>query len=931
MTRTKNVLFRLALVLAVSVTLVAACGQLGMTDDERLQRAQNYEQTGDLRSAGIELRQLLQQNPDHAEGRLALGVVSLELGDIATARAELARSRDLGVDPARLRIPMARLTLAEGDYARVLETLAADDELPESTDTQAELLLLRGEALAALGQFDQAIGAFERVLALNPDLALAHAGIASVQSARGDPQGARQSLERALDLNPKAHQAWHLLGDLERAEGRAVEAELAYGQAIEHARLPYLYHLKRALTRMSLQDIAGMQQDLAAMQRLGRNHPATAYVQGLVHFQNADYTDAQTSFQESLNRNPNFQPAVFFLGATHLAQQQWRQAERQLQDYLRAHPDSDDAARLLAQAQLGTGDVGRAEALLLSVLGRNPDDVLALNLIGNVYLARGEHQEGIGHLRRVAALQPSDPASRVSLAMGLLDAGEGSEGLIELRAALDEAEGSLEMEATYVLALIREGQYPEALNAADRLAERWPSSAVPYNLKAGAFIAMGDQAGAREALQDALRVEPGDPSASANLGQVLVHGGDRAAATRIYRESLQHNPGHPDISLRLAELVLADEGFEAARPVLEETIRLHPEQQAPRLMLARQHLERNEPRSALSVLEPIRQAAADNVQVLTLLARAQLGAGQRAQGVETLREASGRARDTADNRVIFGAAFEQAESIPDARAQYRRALQLEPAHAGALERLARLEAREGQTQEAMQLARQLQEDAGAAAIGYSIEGQLHARAGNQEDAARALLAAYERSPTGERAVAAAQALRQTGQEPEAAALLSERLQQNPDEDTVRFFLAEVQVGLGEHAEAARHYEDLIRVHPEHLLVLNNLAYVYESIGDPRALEFAERAYARAPDMPEVKGTLGWVLVNQGDVERGLPLLETASAALPDNTEVRYRYAFALARAGRVQEARTELTALLENGAPDFADRPKAAQLLEEIR
>jgi len=813
----------------------------------------------------------------------------------------------------------------------VLELLAEDDAVPESTDAQAAMRILRGDALAALGRHDQAIEAFERALDLNPELALAYVGIASVQSARGDVEGARQNLETALDLDPTADPAWHLLGDIERAEGRAAEAEIAYGHAIEHAQLPYLYRLKRALTRMALQDTAGMQEDLAAMERLGPDHPATSYLRGLVHFRQAEYTDAQTAFQESLNRNPDFQPAVFFLGATYLAQQQWRQAEVQLQTYLRAHPDSDDAARLLAQAQLGRGDADSAEPLLRAVLGRNPDDVLALNLIGNLYLARGEHQEGIGHLRRVAALQPSDPASRVSLAMGLLDAGEGPAGLSEFQAALDASDASLEMEATYVLALIREEQYAEALDAADRLVERWPSSAVPHNLKAGAFIAMGDQPGAREALQDALEAEPGDPAASANLGQVLALGGDRAAARRIYRESLQHNPGHPAISLRLAELVLADDGFEAARPVLQEAIRLHPDQQAPRLVLARQHLERDEPRSALSVLEPIRQAAADDVQVLTLLARAQLGAGQRTQGVETLREAAGQARDTADNRVIFGTVFEQAASIPDARAQYRRALELEPAHAEALERLARLEVREGQTEEALQLAERLQEHPGTVAVGYSIQGQLHARAGDAAGAARAHRAAYEHAPTGERAVAAAQALRQTGQEREAAALLSDRLAQYPDEDTVRFHLAEVQLRLGEHAEAAGHYEDLLRVYPDNLLVLNNLAYVYESIDDPRALELAERAYASAPEVPEVAGTLGWVLVSEGDVERAVPLLETASAALPDNPEVRYRFAYALAQAGRVQEARAELTALLEDGTADFADRPKAAQLLEEIR
>ena len=917
-------------VLLASVGWVPGCGQLGLSEDERFQRAQDYEQAGDLLSAGIELRNLLQQNPEHSHGRLALGLVSLELGDLATARTELERARVLGLDATALHIPMARLWIAEGDYAQVIDTLVPEILFPDSAEKRAEGLVLRGEALATLGLSDQAMSAFEQALALRSNLPLAHVGIASVQNALGEVQDARRTLSNAFDLDPNSYQAWHLLGDIERSLGRLREAEFAYGQAAEHSRLPYIFHLKRALTRLALQDVDGMEQDLEVMHRLGMNHPATHHLQGLIYFQRGQYADAQTSFQESLSRNPGFQPAVFFLGATHLAQQQWRMAELQLQDYLLAHPESDEAARLLAQAQLGQGQFTQAEALLLSVLGRSPDDVLALNLIGSVYLSRGAHHEAIGHLRRAAELKPSDPSTRASLAMGLIEAGEGSAGLTELRAALDQADASLEMEATYVRALIRDGQHNEALGAADHLIERWPSSPLPYNLRAGASLALGDPEGAREALENALRVEPGNAAASENLGQLLALAGDSNAAKRIYRDALKYNPGHPDISQRLAVLLLESDGFDAARAVLEEAIRLHPEERAPRLTLARLHLERDEPQRALGVLEPIRRTATDDVQTLALLANAQIAAGQRAQAVGSLRELSSRVQETAANRLLLGAAFEQADSARDARAQYRRALELEPGLAEGLEQLARLEMREGRTAEALNYARRLQGDASAAAAGFAIEGQLHAAAGRREDAARALAEAYQRAPSGEQAVALARVYRQLERVEEAAALLEARLKAHPDEDGVRFHLAETLMDLGEHRDAIQHYEDLVRVFPEHLLVLNNLAFLYQTKGDDRALEYAERAHARAPDNPAVADTLGWVLVNRGEIERALPLLKTARQALPDRPEVRYHFATALAKADRPTEAREELVTLL-NEVESFPQRADAEALLETLR
>ncbi len=919
------------ILLAASIVLLAACGSVGLTEDERFERAQAHERSGDLRSADIELRNLLQQNPNHAEGRLALAMVALERGDLSTARMELERAQSLGLDPAALRIPIARVAIATGDHAQVLDALNLDELSNHPIDEQAQALVLRGEALAALDVLDQAAEAFGQARELRPDYAPAYVGIASVQRARGDSEAARESLQTALDLDPGSYQAWHLLGEMHRAEGRLEDAESAYGEALEHAPVPYIFHLKRALTRMALQDLDGMEQDLKAMKRHGPKHPATAYVEGLMNFQNQEFADAQTSFQESLSRTPDFQPAVFFLGATHLAREQWGQAEVHLQNYLRAHPDSTDAARLLAQARLGQGDLERAESLLQGVLGRNPDDVLALNLMGNVYLARGEHSEGIGQLRRVAALRPSDPGTQIALALSLIEAGEGSEGLTELRSALDDVDPSLEMEASYVLALIRQGQYGEAVTAADLLAERWPSSALPHNLKAGALVAMEDQSAAQEALQNALRAEPGNPAASVNLGQLLAIQGDGQAAKRVYRESLQQNPGHPEISLRLGQLLQEEQAFEAAREVLEEAIQIHPEQRNLRLTLARQHLERNEYRLALAVLEPIQQAAENDVQTLTLLARAQIGAGQRTRGVETLRKVSRRAQDTVTNRLRLGAAFETAGSATDARGEYRRALELQPGNAEALERQALLEMREGRTGEALELARTLQRDASAGAIGFTIEGHLHALAERPEEAARAFAAAYEREPSSARAALLARSYRQAGREEDAVSVLRNRLERHPDDDEARFRLAEILRALGENPEAIEHYEELVRMYPENLLVLNNLAYLYQAVGDERALEIAERAYAQGADVPEVSATLGWILVNRDDTQRGLPLLEAARNALEDRPEVRYRFAFALAKAGRTEEARQELTALLDQVGRDGREREKAEDLLEALR
>ena len=80
--------------------------------------------------------------------------------------------------------------------------------------------------------------------------------------------------------------------------------------------------------------------------------------------------------------------------------------------------------------------------------------------------------------------------------------------------------------------------------------------------------------------------------------------------------------------------------------------------------------------------------------------------------------------------------------------------------------------------------------------------------------------------------------------------------------------------------AAAQFEQIVRQHPDNVVPLNNLALAYQLSQDARAAQAAEAAYQLASDQPVVMDTLGWILVEQGDTARGLPVLQKASALAP---------------------------------------------------
>jgi thioredoxin-like negative regulator of GroEL len=76
-------------------------------------------------------------------------------------------------------------------------------------------------------------------------------------------------------------------------------------------------------------------------------------------------------------------------------------------------------------------------------------------------------------------------------------------------------------------------------------------------------------------------------------------------------------------------------------------------------------------------------------------------------------------------------------------------------------------------------------------------------------------------------------------------------------------------------------------------------------------------------------TLGWILIEQGDTGRGLPLLQKASAAAPDAMDIRYHLVQGLLRSGDKAAARTALKQMLATGKP-FSQLDEAKALLRKI-
>ncbi len=190
--------------------------------------------------------------------QLALGLQAYRLGDYSAARSRLAAlltSQEIAGDTRRqAQFELAKAYLADGYFAEAIGTLdqlQAEDDLSLAAaavdavalqEIQALAGFLRGEALAGLGRYDEAIAAYTRFLQGYPAAAAAvQPKLADIYLALGNSEAAASAYQAAADGATNTVQQVGLLEKMAAVHsdaGRHAAAAAAYEAILSVAQIP---------------------------------------------------------------------------------------------------------------------------------------------------------------------------------------------------------------------------------------------------------------------------------------------------------------------------------------------------------------------------------------------------------------------------------------------------------------------------------------------------------------------------------------------------------------------------------------------------------------------------------------------------------------------------------------------------------------------
>ena len=200
-----------------------------VTFEQALQTAASQIQAGQSAAAEAICRQILAQNPHHADALYWLGVAAIATGRCEAALELIGKAIVQSPNHATYHCDLGAtyrlLGRTEAAVACFQRALVLKADLPD-----AHLNL--GEALNSLGRFDEAIPSCRRGLALRPDYPLAHNNLGNALAQTGQREEAIACYERAIALAPTYAEAHNNLGNMLLKDERWDNAIACYGRAL---------------------------------------------------------------------------------------------------------------------------------------------------------------------------------------------------------------------------------------------------------------------------------------------------------------------------------------------------------------------------------------------------------------------------------------------------------------------------------------------------------------------------------------------------------------------------------------------------------------------------------------------------------------------------------------------------------------------------
>lgn len=919
--------FGLAGLSLAALLMLSACG--GKSEAELLKAAKEYLSLENYSAATIQLKNALQQNAELAEARLLLGKALLGQGDAAGAEIELRQARRLKVADELVMPELARALLAQGENRKLVDEFA----LLSFADAKAlaDFKTSIASAQISLGAREKAQATLDEALKLKPGYGAAVLLQARLKAGAGELEEALRLVDGLIASEPGNAHAFMLRGDLLMAKDDRVAARAAFEKALTLRSELARAHTALITMHLAANDLDAATKQLEAMRKVLPRHPDTLVFDAQMMLGKGQYKEAQALLQKGLRAMPDHPRMLLLAGAVELQLGASAPAETLLMRAVQLMPNDIGARRLLARANMMSNQPDKAINALRPLLDGGHADAEALTLAGQAYLAIGDLKNAESYFAKAVQSKPDSAKARTALAMAQIAQGKTDSGFSDLR-SIAATDTGISADMALISAHVRRRDLDKALVAIEAMERKQADKSIAANLRGQVLLLRKDNAGARKAFEAALAARADFFPAIASLAALDFLEGKPDAAKARFEAVIKADPKSSRAMMALAELRARTGGSpKEVAALLGNAVKANPSDPGAHRALIEHHLAHEDSQAALLAAQAATAALPENPELQERLGRAQLNAGDANQALATFnRLVSVQPRSVS---ALLGLADTQLASkdLDGAARSVKRALELAPDSLQTQRAAIMLALRQQRYDDALKIARRVQQQYPAQALGFMLEGEIEQSRNRLEQAAAAFHGALAKANPAQAPAQYHHVLMAAKKEAEAAKFIDSWIKDHPKDGLFLLYLADQALARQDFAGAEKRLQQLLTLRPDYPIALNNLAWAYYKQGKfAPALVEAEKADKAAPGQPALMDTLATVLGANKQVARALEIQKQVVEMAPASNSYRLNLAKLHALAGDKTSAIAELKNLDKQGKKNYPEKAEVTKLLAEL-
>jgi tetratricopeptide (TPR) repeat protein len=321
------------------------------------------------------LERAIEADPEYPDAYVELGRYYGSMAEPALAKATFERWTSRHPEDADMLINAGLTAFDAADYAQALDFFEKAAEAASVEEQRSGARTFRANTLDMLGRYDDAVEAYEEVIAETPEWWEAHANLGICHARNGQPARAEAAFRRGLEDCPGSPE---------------IRDELAAHLLAE---------------RRDLHEALRLTEEAVA---LGRDEIRHLHTLGEVRLVIGDEAGAEEAYRAMLALDPENPEAHLEIGLLHEAHGEVREAEEHFVESLKSDPANPRALYSYASLYYAADDLETAEELLVRAVAADERYSPALSALASVRARRGEYRDALDYIEKAVEAGESD-------------------------------------------------------------------------------------------------------------------------------------------------------------------------------------------------------------------------------------------------------------------------------------------------------------------------------------------------------------------------------------------------------------------------------------------------------------------------------------------------------------------------------------------